>query len=163
MYERVVVPLDGSDVAEQAVATAEELARSFGVPMHLVRVVDYPSTTYKYVYGGMVESEAITMQLEHERSMAETYLKDVCQSLEQRGIEVTTEVRYGVPVQEVCDAVKECDLMVIASHGRTGVARWFLGSVAEEIVRRSTVPVLVVRVASRRNGTHVGQQSAMTA
>lgn len=163
MYERIVVPLDGSDLAEQAVGTAEELARSLGTPMHLVRVVDYPSTGLTYVYGGMIESEALATQIEDEREMAETYLGDVARSLQQRGIEVTTEVRHGAPVQELCDAMDFGDLVVIASHGRSGVARWFLGSVAEEVVRRSSVPVLLVRAPSKRASHRPALRTAMTA
>lgn len=163
MYERIIIPLDGSDLAEEAVATAEGLTRSLNVPLHLVRVIDYPSSTFSYVYGGMIESEAIAMQLEHERGMAETYLKEIARSLEQRGLKVTTEVRHGVPVQEICDAMKQGDLVVIASHGRSGVARWFLGSVAEEITRRSSVPVLLVRAASRTSNHRSSESAALTA
>jgi nucleotide-binding universal stress UspA family protein len=163
MYERIVVPLDGSDLAERAMATAEGLSRALGAPLHLVRVVDYFSTTFNHIYGGMVESEAIAMQVEHERTMAQAYLEDVAGSLQHRGLEVTTEVRHGVPVQELCDSVQQGDVLVIASHGRSGVARWFLGSVAEEMTRRATVPVLLVRAGTMRNGPRPGQYSAVSA
>lgn len=163
MYKRIVVPLDGSDLAEQALVTAEDLARTTGAPMHLVRVVDFPSSSFNYVYGAMIESQAIAMQLEDERALAESYLHEVSRSIEGRGIQVTTEVRHGVAIQELVDAMKPGDLYVVASHGRSGVARWFLGSVAEEIMRRATVPVLLVRartVGSRRHGTSASAMSA---
>jgi nucleotide-binding universal stress UspA family protein len=163
MYERIVVPLDGSDLAEQAIVTAEGLARSLGSPLHLVRVVDYFSPTFSHVYGGMAESEALAMQAEQERTVAGAYLEDVATSLQQRGLEVTTEVRHGVPVQEICDSVQLGDVLVIASHGRSGVARWFLGSVAEEMTRRATVPVLLVRAGPMRSDRRSGQHAAISA
>jgi nucleotide-binding universal stress UspA family protein len=148
MYTRIVVPLDGSDLAEQALATAEDLARTTGGSMHLIRVVDFPSSSFTYVYGSMIESQAIAMQLEDERALADSYLQEVARSIESRGIHVTTETRHGVAIQELIDAMQPGDLFVVASHGRSGVARWFLGSVAEEIMRRATVPVLLVRAQS---------------
>lgn len=148
MYTRIVVPLDGSDIAEQALPPAEELARATGATMHLVRVVEFPSTSYAYVYGAMIESEAIAMQLEDQIRLAEGYLAEVARPLAEQGIVVTTEVRHGVACQELVATMTPGDLFVIASHGRSGVARWFLGSVAEEITRHATVPVLLVRAGS---------------
>jgi nucleotide-binding universal stress UspA family protein len=155
MYQRIVVPLDGSDLAEQALATAEGLATSTGASIHLVRVVDFPSSSFAYVYGGMIESQAIATQLEDERELAGSYLQAVAQAIEERGITVTSEVRHGVAIQELVAAMKPGDLFVIASHGRSGVARWFLGSVAEEIMRRATVPVLLVRARAGTNHQRV--------
>ncbi len=163
MYERIVVPLDGSDFAERAIATAEGLAQALGSPLHLVRVVDYFSTTFSQAYGGTEESEAIAVQVDHERAIAEAYLEDVASSLQQRGLEVTTEVRHGVPVQELCDSVQQGDVLVIASHGRSGVARWFLGSVAEEMTRRATVPVLLVRAGTLRADRRSAQPASIPA
>lgn len=148
MYTRIVVPLDGSDIAEQALPTAEALARTTGATMHLVRVVEFPSSSYTYVYGAMLESEALTVQLEDQITLAETYLAEVARPLVEHGISVTTEVRHGIACQELVGTMTPGDLFVIASHGRSGVARWFLGSVAEEITRHATVPVLLVRAGS---------------
>jgi nucleotide-binding universal stress UspA family protein len=164
MYTRIVVPLDGSDIAEQALQSAEDFARATGATVHLVRVVEFPSTSYAYVYGAMVESEAITVQLEDAVNFAEEYLDEVAKTISEHGITVTTEVRHGIACQELVATMTPGDLFVIASHGRSGVARWFLGSVAEEITRHATVPVLLVRAgspaAARRLPT---TQAAMTA
>ena len=163
MYERIVVPLDGSDLAEQAVATAEGLARSMGATIHLLRVVDFPPSSFTFVYAGMVESQALTTQLEDECALAGEYLKEVARSIEERGIAVTTEVRHGIAVQELVDAMTRGDLFVVASHGRSGVARWFLGSVAEEITRRSTVPILLVRTRTAGVRHRARVDAALTA
>ena len=157
MYTRIVVPLDGSDIAEQALATAEDLAQATGATLHLVRVVEFPSTSYAYVYGAMIESEALTVQLEDQITLATEYLTEVARPLADQGIAVTTEVRHGIACRELIGAMMPGDLFVIASHGRSGVARWFLGSVAEEITRHATVPVLLVRAGAQavpRRGTH---------
>jgi nucleotide-binding universal stress UspA family protein len=162
MYTRIVVPLDGSDLAEQALATAEDMARATDAAMHLVRVVDFPPTAFTYAYGAMIESDAITMQLDDELRLASDYLSAVATPLVASGLTVTTEVRHGIAIQELIDAMTPGDLYVIASHGRSGVARWFLGSVAEEITRRASVPVLLVRAASVGRRTSA-VASAMTA
>ena len=133
MYTRIVVPLDGSDLAEQALDTGVEMARLTGATLHLIRVVEFPASNFTYIYGGMIESEAISMRIEDERQIAAEYLEAVARPLEAQGITVTTDVLQGVAIQELVDAMKPGDLYVLASHGRSGVARWFLGSVAEEI------------------------------
>lgn len=148
MYTRIVVPLDGSDIAEQALATAEETARATGASLHLVRVVEFPSSSYAYAYGSMVEADTLVTQLEDQIRLAEGYLAEVARPIAEHGIEVTTEVCHGIATQQLIASMMPGDLFVIASHGRSGVARWFLGSVAEEITRHATVPVLLVRAGS---------------
>ena len=163
MYKRIVVPLDGSDLAEHALPTGEELARLTGAPLHLLRVVNYPISEFSYASGSMIESSAMSMRMDDERVLAETYLNEVTGTLAKQGLSVTKEVRYGVAVQELVDAMHPGDLFVIASHGRSGVARWFLGSVAEEITRRSTVPVLLIRSTTAGSRQQVHNASAVTA
>ncbi len=163
MYKRIVVPLDGSDLAEQAIDTAEGMARITGATIHLIRVVEFPASSFTYVYGAMMESEAMTEQLDDERVQARAYLGEVARSLEERGIVATTEVRHGVAIQELVDAMRPGDLYVLASHGRSGMARWFLGSVAEEITRRATVPVLLVRTRTASIKRHPSGNAALTA
>jgi nucleotide-binding universal stress UspA family protein len=163
MYTRIVVPLDGSDIAEQALAPAEDFARMTGATLHLVRVVDFPSASYTYVYGAMVESEAIAVQLEDALTLAKDYLAEVARGLTDAGYTVTTEVRHGIAIQELLGAMRPGDLYVIASHGRSGVARWFLGSVAEELTRRATVPVLLVRAGAVSNAHRNGSVAATAA
>lgn len=163
MYTRIVVPLDGSDIAEQALATAEDLARATHATLHLVRIVEFPSSTYAYVYGAMLESEALTVQLEDQAQLAEEYLAEVARSIGEHGVVVTTEVRHGIASRELIATMHPGDLFVIASHGRSGVARWFLGSVAEEITRHATVPVLLVRAGSPAGMRRESTPAAMTA
>ncbi len=147
-YERIVVPLDGSDLAEEALAHAETLARATGTPMHLVRVVDTPPLTQIGMVGLGIEQAALSAalsQIAAEEAAATEYLEVMRQGLVERGLVTTTEVVTSEVVPALLGAVRPRDLLVMTTHGRTGVARWFFGSVAEAVIRRSPVPVLVVR------------------
>jgi nucleotide-binding universal stress UspA family protein len=147
-YERIVVPLDGSTLAEEALAHAETMARATGAPLHLVRVVDTPPLTRVGTVGLGVEQAALAAALERieaEEAAAMEYLAAIREQLVARGLVTTTAVVIGEVVPELLGAIQPRDLLVMTTHGRTGLARWFFGSVAEAIIRRSPVPVLLVR------------------
>jgi nucleotide-binding universal stress UspA family protein len=145
MYERIVVPLDGSDIAEQALAPAEDMARRLGVPLHLLRVADVSGSDYTYVYGYMVDAHQMAERMDLDRKLASEYLDEITRSLQERGFAASSELRIGDTVKELVAAMAPGDLYVMASHGRSGIARWYLGSVAETIVRTATVPVMLIR------------------
>lgn len=154
MYTRIVVPLDGSDIAEQALEPATDMARLSGAPVHLVRVLDLHSPDYTYMFGYMVET-ADPGYLRAEQEVAAQYLAETARLLEKRGTTVTQELRYGNAATSIVDSLKPGDLLVMASHGRSGMSRWFLGSVAESVIRSATTPVLLVRAVqpkTARNG-----------
>jgi nucleotide-binding universal stress UspA family protein len=148
LYERIVVPLDGSQRAEEAIAHAESLARATGAPLHLVRVVDTPPLTKVDLVELGVEHAArlaALKQIEGEEATATEYLATIQKRLAARGLATTVAVITGQAVSELLGTVQPGDLLVMTTHGRTGLARWFFGSVAEAVIRRSPVPVLVVR------------------
>jgi nucleotide-binding universal stress UspA family protein len=145
VFERIVVPLDGSELAEQALPAAEELARLSGAPIHLIRVVDLTRLERYGAYGLAVEYAGFETVAAEERQVAEQYLAEVRTRLHGRGATVTSEVVDGTTTRVLVGATKPGDTLVMASHGRSGLPRWFLGSVAEEVVRHATVPVLLVR------------------
>jgi nucleotide-binding universal stress UspA family protein len=144
MYKRVVVPLDGSELAELALPHAVELARVSGAGIHLIRVVDLTSGQ---PYGAYLAFEAAgyAEAANLEESESREYLSATRRQLEARGFRVTTETRRGPASHEVNQVVQPDDVVVMATHGRGGLRRWLLGSVAEEVVRHSPVPVLLVR------------------
>jgi nucleotide-binding universal stress UspA family protein len=151
LYERIIVPLDGSQRAEEAIAHAESLARATGAPLHLVRVVDTPPLTRVSTVGLGVEQAALAAALERieaEEAAATEYLAAIREQLVARGLVTTTAVATGEVIPELLGAVQPHDLLVMTTHGRTGLTRWFFGSVAEAVIRRSPVPVLVVRSAA---------------
>ncbi len=145
----ITVPLDGSKLAEQALDIAAPLARAAGATLHLVRVAE---TYYEIVspppevFTQPIAKPTLEMfeRLENE---AEEYLAATAERLEQQSIPVTWEVLSGDPGKELLDYAERerPDLMVITTHGRGGLSRWFYGSIADKLVTASEVPVLLVR------------------
>jgi nucleotide-binding universal stress UspA family protein len=145
MYKRIVVPLDGSDLANEALAPARELAKRLDVPLHLIRAVD--PTAYSRVgsIGMGFDYTAVDALLSEEEQDATSYIDEQVKSLTDDGFTVSGTVLRGYAAAAITTSTEEGDLLVMASHGRTGVRRWFLGSVAEEVLRQSSVPVLLIR------------------
>ena len=146
MFERIVVGLDGSNVSEVALRVGAELAQGLGVPLHLVRVADIAVTPWGPTAAAAAYAE-ITDEMAQEKREAEAYLESLAGPLRQAGQNVTIEVPSGPAVSELIAAVSPSDLLVVASHGRSGWKRLVLGSVAEEIVKNAPAPVLVARAA----------------
>jgi nucleotide-binding universal stress UspA family protein len=144
MYTRIVVPLDGSELAELGLPHGEELARLAGSPLHLVRIV-VPVPTAGFAMAEHGYSDTLFAATSREEAAADDYLVKLRDRYATRNIQVTIERRTGKVIHELLAVARDGDLYVIASHGRGGVSRWFLGSVAEEITRHSRVPVMIVR------------------
>jgi nucleotide-binding universal stress UspA family protein len=144
MFQRILVPLDGSVRAEYALPIAARIARASGGSLHLLEVVS-PPLDYG---GGFAMAPLVTEQLiEAETSAATDYLQTMAASPALAGIQTTTEVVFGIPALDIVEEAKsgEVDLIVLCSHGRTGFTRWVLGSVAHTLVHESPVPTLVLR------------------
>ena len=148
MYQRLVVPLDGSDMAERALIEAETMAALTQAPLHLVRVIDFTAADAAAAYGVLADPSTISTLLADEVESARQYLDAVARRTAERGLRASHELRRGRVATELLAASKPGDLYVMASHGRSGIARWFMGSVAEEVVRRASVPVLLVKVSA---------------
>ena len=153
MFDRVVVTLDGSDTSEQALPAAAELARRLNVPLHLLRVADIAWLSVG-ASDAALEYAALGDTIGEEERAARDYLAAVEKRLATDGLTVTTEVRTGFASREIIAAAQPSDLLVMSSHGRSGPARWLLGSVAEDVTRRAASPVLLVRAGQD------GQQAA---
>ncbi len=147
MFQRVVVTLDGSHLAEAALDEAAGMARVFGAGLHLLRVIDLGRLEQYGAFGLGMEYTALDLAVQDERIAARDYLAAQQQDLAGEGLLVTTELREGLAAREIVAALQPGDLLVMASHGRTGVRRWFIGSVAEEVVRHATAPVMLLRAA----------------
>lgn len=145
MFTRIVVPLDGSDVAEQALAPGVELARRMGIPLHLIRITDLAHADASSVFGYIGDGQLMAEQVKTEVTLAREYLAENVRSLTEQGLTVTSEVEIGLAASAIVAANKPGDCIVMASHGRSGLARWYIGSVAEQVMRQATVPVMVVR------------------
>ncbi|HYX51651.1 MAG TPA: universal stress protein, partial [Ktedonobacteraceae bacterium] len=144
MFKQILVPLDGSTRAEQALPVATQLARASSGSIILMQVAKFPMD----YGGGYTQAPLLTEQMiETELENVDTYLKTVATSDALAGISIKTEAMFGQPVQDILAVVesRQADLIVICSHGRTGLKRWALGSVAQALAHQSSVPLLVLR------------------
>lgn len=146
MYKRILVPLDGSDRAEQALETAAELALKFGAEVLLLRALTLSLQAFVAAPGIPVPVYQGEM-LDAERAEIEKYLAHQAEALRSRGVTVSLVVGEDVAAAAILDAAEDAraDLIVMSTHGRTGLARWTYGSVAEKVLRHAPCPVLVVR------------------
>jgi nucleotide-binding universal stress UspA family protein len=147
MFNKIVVPLDGSPLAERALVKAKELSTALKSPLLLVRIVDISSITRIAGVGTGVGMDygMVPEILQEEQDDSKTYLETTVKQLRDEGFEVSGEVKQGPIATAIVDSATADDVIVIASHGRTGVQRWFLGSVAEDVIRRANSPVLLIR------------------
>jgi nucleotide-binding universal stress UspA family protein len=144
MFKRIVVALDGSAVSETALETGSELARGLDVPLHLIRVADLSVVPWGANEAAAAYAE-LSDEMVREKDEAQQYLERVAGPPREEGLTVTTEVRSGFAAHELAEAVGADDLLVVASHGRSGLKRLVLGSVAEEVARRAPASVLIAR------------------
>lgn len=138
-FKKILVPLDGSILAEHAIGKAAEVAAAGGTVM-LVRAAE------AHCLPGVDPTE---MQVAAVRE-AEEYLARVAARLERDGIKkVQTSVWYGPPASVIVEAaqLRGADLIVMSTHGRSGLGRLILGSVAESVLRSTTTPILLVRAS----------------
>jgi nucleotide-binding universal stress UspA family protein len=150
MYNKIMVPLDGSELAECVLPHVEAITSGLGAAnVVLVRVVDpirLPASVPARGDFGFTEKDRQKMEAERKQAAGE-YLKGILDDLRIAGANISYDVIEGKVADILTDYAvsNEVDLIVMASHGRSGVSRWVLGSVAERMVRHSCVPVLMVR------------------
>ena len=145
MFKRILVPLDGSPLSEAILLQVTELARALGAEVTLLRVElahAFPGADPMF----LLEAEVRVVK------EAEAYLASTAERLAREGMIVRTAVRYGQPAAEIIDhvAFEGADLVAMSSHGRSGLTRLVMGSVAEEVVRKVRVPVLLLRAQEDR-------------
>jgi nucleotide-binding universal stress UspA family protein len=145
VVRKVLVALDGTPMAEQILPTAGALAKVMGASFTLLRVV--PSVV-SHIAPKKREADAEAALANKLRSEAQIYLTRITTSLRDQGIAVQTRIAtHAHPAMAILEeaATGDCDLIALETHGRVGLPRLFLGSVADKIVRGATVPVLVHR------------------
>jgi nucleotide-binding universal stress UspA family protein len=134
MYDRILVPLDGSDLAKQIVPRVLSMAAAHGSEVVLLQVL--PGS-------GVLPKTAAK-----QRKEAEEHLTEVEQELLNSGVNARHTIRHGADAAaEIVDyaEVNNIDLIAMSTHGRTGVGRWVFGSVADRVLRGTTKPILLVR------------------
>jgi nucleotide-binding universal stress UspA family protein len=148
--DRLVVPLDGSPLAERALPVAARLALGHGILVQLIRVIaldEILDEVWRDHHDGfltMPEDETFEEARMRRERAADEYLAGHADQLRTQGVAVQHEVLNGSPVFALLDVLQPGDLTVMTSHGRGGVRRWLLGSVAEKLVRHAPGPVLLV-------------------
>jgi nucleotide-binding universal stress UspA family protein len=163
MYKKILVPLDGSKLAECALPHAEELARGCEVAEVILVSVTERVQGYRAIEGsterivgsggGWGSSMAppgqrlVPEATGKKEKQAQRYLDRVAKTLAAKGINVSTDVLLWKPAEAIVGYAKqyECDLIIMASHGRSGPSRWAYGSVADKVLRSSCIPVLMIR------------------
>lgn len=155
MYQKVLVPVDGSQLGEcvldhvRAVATGCHVADV--VLLHVLKPISGPSHAHSMGEGPsdhmIPDTDAAIYHYERETSESEAkeYLAKMTDRLGKDGVATRTEIARGDPAQEILlYAEKEgADLIIISTHGRSGVTKWAFGSVADKVIRHSIVPVLI--------------------
>jgi nucleotide-binding universal stress UspA family protein len=149
----LLVPLDGSKLAESVIPHLEALAKQFGpemVNVVLLRVCEEPKITADYPEVSMKSSwkEHVNLVKECFKQEAEKYLQGICEQLSGAGLKASAEVHMGNPADTIIGYIDKHPpvLVVIASHGYSGVSRWAYGSVADKIIHGVSNPIFLVRM-----------------
>jgi nucleotide-binding universal stress UspA family protein len=147
MYEKILVPLDGSQLAETALESALYIARKQSGEIILLTVPTYGQVIAPGPAGYSLMTPVQSPEILNED--AETYLDGIYQRINSPGIDVTTEVVGGDIAGNIVDmaAAEKADLIVMTTHGYSGFSRWMMGSITERVLRSAPCPVLVIRCA----------------
>jgi nucleotide-binding universal stress UspA family protein len=149
MYQKILVPLDGSELAECVLPHLEKIAGSGGVgQIVLFRVCEPPIILADYPANLRTQWEDhVRQETAHIQQQCRLYLDDIEKKLREAGYQVATEAGLGNAAELIVDyAVHNgVDLIIMASHGRSGITRWAYGSTADKVLQASPVPVLVVK------------------
>lgn len=141
MYKKILVPLDGSTLAEAALPHAEAIAKSEDAEIILLRVPIFPAS-------GFFASEPSLAVKIHEQEQAEAvnYINAKMQELKKAHIKVSVVTQDGAVPDTILAVAEEthADMIAMSTHGRTGVKRWLMGSVADKVVHHAHIPVMLI-------------------
>jgi nucleotide-binding universal stress UspA family protein len=150
MFEKILVCLDGSKLAEQILPFATEEAlrfRSKVVLLHVVPETSIVSPNIPGAPGVPVETKGMVEQAQEEQNEASAYLDKVTEALQEKGLDTESVVLLGSPGDVIINYANENNtgLIAMATHGRSGLGRAVFGSVADHVVRESEIPILIIR------------------
>ena len=149
MYDDILIPTDGSSPADAAVRQGLEIATHADATVHALYVVE-PIPLGRFAAGARSATDDWGDVIEAQRAEGEKATAAVAEAATEHGLEVAHAVRHGKPAEQILAYVEDegIDVIVMGTHGRTGADRLVIGSVAEQVVRRSPVPVTTVRTGS---------------
>ncbi len=156
MYQKILVPLDGSKLAECVLPYVEKLAQGCNTEQVILVSVTERIKAYAASAAPPLTVERslpaipvtrVPLAVGKMQKQAERYLDRIAKRLAKKGLEVQREVLLGNPAEEIASYAEHngCDLIAMASHGRSGPGRWAFGSVADKVFRASGMPVLMVK------------------
>ena len=155
MFEKILVCLDGSELAEQILPHVTEEALHFGSKMVLLRVIAPPGIVPTAAAGvPAYTAEAVTHQMQSEETEAKAYLERLAQPLRKKGLDVECVTWERWPAGEAIVGYADrnkVSLIAIATHGRSGLGRLVFGSVADFVLRASGLPILLIK--PKKTGT----------
>ncbi len=142
MYRKILVPLDGSKVAEGVLPHAKALAYSQGAELILLTVGANPALDFAFSDPGLAQQA-----VEEQEDRSKKYISEIETQLKAAGFKTSTLLRVGSVADVILGVAEELqvDIIAMSTHGRTGPARWLLGSIAERVVHSSKIPVLLIR------------------
>lgn len=150
MLDKILIPTDGSRGVEKAIEYAATLAKKFSSEVHILFVVESNNVLIGYDQE-MASQAQVQSAVENMYQIGEDTVGKIAKQLAETGIKnVSTEVRDGHPAEVILEYAKGkgIDLIVMGTHGRRGLNRLLLGSVADEVVHLATIPVMTVRMAN---------------
>jgi len=148
MFQKILIPLDGSKLAECVLPFLDDLVKNSESDVILISVTEsVPGYRPVKNHSQPGEERLMPEAVGKKERQAEKYLNRIAKGLTKKGFKVQTRVLLGNPAQEITYYARYhgCDLVVMASHGRTGPSRWAFGSVADKVFRAICTPVLMIR------------------
>ena len=153
MYARILVPVDGSSLSEQVLPYVQQFGLGLSIPVTLMTVVE-PSPPSIGLHLGSSSQEQDMVR--HRADHAVAYLNSLADAFRSDGVTVSTVTPSGSPAQEIIqEAAREADtLIAMSGHGRSGVARWWLGSIADRVLHKTDAPLLIIRFHEGEGHSH---------
>jgi nucleotide-binding universal stress UspA family protein len=148
MYKKILVPLDGSLLAECVIPHLEALAKASDGEVELISVIEPVEIPTR---GKIALSEDDLKQINREaKKEAHNYLDQIAVRLSKSNIRVHPIILSGKPAESLIDYIadNDVDLLIMATHGRSGISKLFWGSIAEKVLRAVSIPVLLVKIAN---------------
>lgn len=143
MYKRILVPMDGSSIAEAVLPHVTPLAKAFDTEVILLQVIVEPAEAFALHNSPLSQPKSVRKI----QTQTKTYLKKVCARLEKDGVRAQYLIREGGVPETIIDVANfmEADVIAMSTHGHSPTRLFLLGSVTYQVVRRSPLPVLVIR------------------
>jgi len=147
MYNKILVPLDGSELSECSLEHVKDIAKGCQTSKVILLTVVERVVGTGYTWGGVASGEQMAEEARKMQAKASDYLNKAAAGLKKEGLSVETRILSGEPAESILKFISETndvDLLIMSTHGRSGPARWAMGSVADRVLRHSSIPVMVV-------------------